>query len=59
MKREDRTTPENKDFTEAEAWSRFERAVDGAAKHGPLREAKAGQQPKRVRTGANKRRTSV
>jgi hypothetical protein len=58
MKRDDHPHEGPKDFTEKEAWSRFERAVDGAAKHGPARKAPS-LTVKRQRSGANKRRTGI
>lgn len=53
MKRDDSIMPPSPDLTEAEAWRRFEKAVDGAVKHGPIRPEPT---PARRRQGANKRR---
>lgn len=42
-------------FSEREAWLRFEKAVDGAVKHGPEHKSKPIP-AKRRRSGANKRK---
>ncbi|GEM_PF-5539927 len=58
MKKEDvHSNLPSDDLPEAEAWRRFEKAVDGAVKHGPIRTATKPSPKARRRQGANKRKT--